>query len=185
MNFVSVNFYNPKVTYELTPLIKCIFVILSLMNRPIITICSSAAFYKQAVDIQAQLNKLDCEVIVPATATRMKESGDFDVSHYKTWFADPNDYHKKAQLIRAHFVEVRKGDAILVLNYEKHGVQNYIGGNVLMEMSLAFWLNKPIFIINEVPEDSAFEEEIRGMEPILLHGDASALPQLFKKQTNG
>ena len=150
-------------------------------TKPIITICSSAAFYKQAVDTQNQLHELGCEVIVPITATRMKESGDFDVSHYKTWFADANDYHKKAQLMRTHFTEVEKGDAILVLNYEKHGVQNYIGGNVLMEMSLAFWLNKPVFIINEVPEESVFEEEIRGMQPILLHGEAGALPRLYRE----
>ena len=151
------------------------------MSKPIITICSSAAFFKQAVDVQDQLEKFGFEVIVPATATRMKESGDFDVSHHKTWFADANDYHKKAQLMRAHFEEVEKGDAILVLNYEKHGVKNYIGGNVLMEMAIAFWLKKPIFIMNEMPEESAFEEEIRGMEPILLHGDAKALPKLYEE----
>ena len=63
--------------------------------------------------------------------------------------------------------------------FEKHGVQNYIGGNVLMEMSLAFWLKKPIYILNELPEESAFEEEIKGMEPVLLHGDVSVLPKLY------
>jgi len=148
-----------------------------------IAICCSAAFYRQAVDIQERLHELGCNAILPFTARRMKESGDFDVSHYKTWFADANDYHKKSELMRTHFAEIEKSDAILVLNYEKHGVQNYIGGNVLMEMSLAFWLKKPIFILNKVPEVSAFEEEIRGMEPILLHGDTGALPRLYKEQT--
>jgi hypothetical protein len=155
------------------------------MTRPIITICSSANFYRQAVEIQDQLIKLGCQVIVPQTATRMKETGDFDVSHYKTWFADAGDYHKKAQLMRDHFAEVEKADAILVLNYEKHGVPNYIGGNVLMEMSLAFWLGKPIFIQNEIPEDSAFEEEIVGMQPIVLHGEASTLPKLYAELRHG
>jgi hypothetical protein len=153
-------------------------------TKPTITICSSAAFYRRAVDIDDQLTKLGLDVIIPITAKRMKESGDFDVGHYKTWFADADDYHKKAQLMRAHFAEIEKGDAILVLNYEKHGVQNYIGGNVLMEMSLAFWLNKPIFILNEIPEASAFEEEIKGMEPTVLHGDASIFPRLYKERTN-
>jgi hypothetical protein len=82
--------------------------------------------------------------------------------------------------MRRHFAEVEKGDAILVLNYEKHGIQNYIGGNVFMEMSLAFWLNKPIFILNEIPDESAFEEETKGMEPIVLHGDVAALPHIYK-----
>lgn len=147
--------------------------------KPVITICSSAAFYRQAIEVQDQLNSLGCEVVVPSNATLMKETGDFDVSHYKTWFADAGDYFKKAELMRAHFTKIEHGDAILVLNYEKHGSKNYIGGNVLMEMSLAFWLNKPIFIINDIPEDSSFEEEIKGMQPIVLHGDATKLPQLY------
>lgn len=148
-------------------------------TNPIITICSSASFYKQAVDIEAQLTERGYHVLLPITAVRMKASGDFEVSHVKTWYADANDYHKKAALMRGHFEKVARGDAILVLNYEKHAVQNYIGGNVLMEMSLAFWLKKPIFILNEYPKGSAFEEEIKGMEPILLHGDLAALPQHF------
>jgi hypothetical protein len=137
---------------------------------PTITICSSAAFYRQAVDLQTELQKQNFTVVVPLTAEKMKASGDFDVSHYKTWFANANDYHKKATLMRTHFEKIEEGDAILVLNYEKHGAANYIGGNVLMEMALAFYLKQPIFILNEIPEDSAFEEEIRGFEPIVLHG---------------
>jgi hypothetical protein len=145
-----------------------------------ITICSSANFYKQAVEIKDQLQTKEIMVLVPEVAEKMRESGDFDVSHYKTWFADANDYHKKAELMRKHFEKIEQGDAILVLNYEKHGVQNYIGGNVLMEMSLAFYLRKPIFILNELPEDSPFEEEIKGMGPIVLHGNAEALLSKLK-----
>lgn len=140
-----------------------------------ITICSSANFYRQAVDLQEELEKMGYNVVVPKTAKKMKETGDFDVSHYKTWFADANDYHKKAELMRAHFDEITAGDAILVLNYEKHGKQNYIGGNVLMEMCLAFYQHKPIFIINDAPEDSPFLEEILGMHPTFLHGNVADL----------
>lgn len=145
-----------------------------------ITICSSANFYRQAVDIQALLARKGYRVLIPDTAEKMKQSGDYDVSHYKTWFADANDYHKKAALMRGHFDKVAKGDAILVLNYEKHGVQNYIGGNVLMEMALAFYLNKPIFILNEIPKESAFLEEIIGMGPIVLHGKVEEFPKTFE-----
>jgi hypothetical protein len=146
-----------------------------------ITICSSVNFYRQAIDIQEELGKLGYEVIVPATAERMKESGDFEVSHYKTWFGDADDYHKKTALMRGHFAEVKKGDAILVLNYEKHGIDNYIGGNVLMEMAIAFYLNKPIFVINEVPGESPFLEEIIGLNPVVLHGMAENLSKEYQK----
>ena len=150
---------------------------------PTIAICSSANFYRQVVDVQAELEKLGYEAIIPATAERMKKSGNYDVSHVKTWFNNDNDYHKKATLIRGHFKEIEVADCILVLNNEKHGIQNYIGGNVLMEMAIAFYLNKPIFILNDVPEESTFLEEIKGMEPVLLHGDVDKFPSEYKKLT--
>ena len=148
---------------------------------PTIAICSSANFYRQVVDVQAQLENLGYKVIIPATAERMKKSGDYDVSHVKAWFNNDNDYQKKAALIRGHFTEIEAADSILVLNNEKHGIQNYIGGNVLMEMAIAFYLNKHIFILNDVPEESAFLEEIKGMEPVVLHGKVNKFPTEYKK----
>jgi hypothetical protein len=145
------------------------------MATPTVTICSSANFYQQAVDIQAAIENRGFACIIPQTAEKMKASGDFDVSHYKTWFGDAKDYPKKATLMRDHFNEVYKGDVALVLNFEKHGEANYIGGNVLMEMALAFYFNKPIFIYNEIPERSKFLEEILGMQPTVLHGQLDAL----------
>lgn len=151
---------------------------------PTITICSSANFYRQAVDIQNELEEAGFKILIPATAEKMKQSGDYDVSHYKTWFEDDNDYHNKTALMRQHFDEVARGDAILVLNYEKHGVPNYIGGNVLMEMALAFHLKKPIFILNEIPEESAFLEEIIGLGPIMLRGNVKDLPQKYEEHAS-
>ena len=149
------------------------------MAAPVITICSSANFYKQAVDIQEALNRSGIKVIVPSTAERMKQSGDYDVSHYKTWYENEDDYHRKTFLMTEHFEKVVLADAILVLNYEKHGVDNYIGGNVLMEMALAFHYGKPIYIMNDLPEDSPFFEEIRGMNPVVLKGDLKHLDGIY------
>lgn len=152
-----------------------------MSDQKVITICSSANFYRQAVDIQAVIEKSGYKVIIPAMAEEMKRTGDYEVSHHKTWLADPDDYHKKAALIHGHFDEVAIADAILVLNYEKNGKQNYIGGNVLMEMGLAFHLKKPIFILNEIPEESAYLEEIKGVLPVVLHGKAENLSVEYRK----
>jgi hypothetical protein len=143
--------------------------------KPKIVICSSVSFYRQVIDSKERLETLGLEVIVPRIALVMQQNNDYEVSHYKTWFADENDYDKKAELMRAHFDKIAAGDAILVLNYEKHGKQNYIGANVLMEMGLAFFLKKPIFVLNELPADSPFEEELKGMMPVLLQGDETTL----------
>lgn len=140
-----------------------------------LVLCSSAAFYKHTVDLKGQLETLGFEVVVPKTALVMEENGDFDVAHYKTWYGNADDYDKKADFMRTHFDEISAGDAILVVNDEKHDVKNYIGPNVLLEMSLAWYQKKPIYILNGLPEDSPFEEEIKGMMPIVLEGDLSKL----------
>lgn len=145
----------------------------------IITICSSANFYRRAVEVQARLEALGYKVIIPLTAEKMKASGDYEAAHYRTWLQDDADCHKKTALMREHFDEVAKGDACLVVNEEKHGIKNYIGGNVLMEMALAFHLKKPIFVLNEIPEESAFLEEIKGMQPLALRGKAETIAQTF------
>jgi hypothetical protein len=150
------------------------------MKAPVITLCSSASFYRQAVDIKQQLEALGMEILIPHIALEMQRTDDYEVDHYKTWFADENDYDKKANLMRTHFDKVVAGDATLILNYEKHGKDNYIGPNVLMEMALAFYLKKPIFILHELPAGSPFEEELKGMTPVLLHGDIKSLAALVK-----
>ena len=139
----------------------------------IIAICSSASVYQQVNEIADQLVALGHTPVVPHTANVMKESGDYDVAHYKTWFGNADDYGKKADLMRKHFEEIAKSDVVLIANYEKHGQANYIGPNVLIEMGIAFYLNKPIYILNEIPEDSPFEEEIKGFQATVLHGDLS------------
>ena len=150
-------------------------------NTPIITICSSAYFYKKAIAIQDELEHHGFEAIVPFNATIMHNNNDFEVSQYRTWLTNPEDYHKKAEFIRRHFAEVEKCDAILVINDEKNGKPNYIGGNVLMEMSLAFHLKKPVFILNAVPLESIFLEEILGMLPVVLNGSLDGLYRHYGK----
>ncbi len=78
----------------------------------------------------------------------MKKTGNYNEDDYKTWYKNKADYPKKAKLMRGHFDEIVKTDAILVLNLSKKGIDGYIGGNVLMEMGLAFHLKKPIFMDN-------------------------------------
>ena len=149
--------------------------------QPTITVCTSVTFYKQAVELGDELGELGYNVILPHSARVMQQNNDFERAHYQTWHTNPDDYPKKAKLMRMHFDEITNGDAILVLNYEKHGRPNYIGGNVLMEMALAFYQQKPIFILNEQPEDSAFLEEILGVLPVFLHGKLEDLPAAWEK----
>ena len=134
-----------------------------------ITVCTSASFYRQSWKIKERLEKQGFRVSMPHTAKVMRRTGNYQVSHYKVWYKDKNLFKRKALLMARHFREIEKGDAILVLNLNKKGSRGYIGGNVLMEMALAFYLKKLIYIWRTVQESQPFYEEILGMEPIFLN----------------
>lgn len=147
-----------------------------------ITICTSGSFYKQALEIEKELNKSGFKVHVPATARAMQKTKNFNISHYKTWFNDPKNFPIKAQRMRKHFHKISQSDAILVVNYEKNGMKGYIGGNGLMEMGLAFYFKKPIFILNSIDEKSIFKEEILGMLPVFLDGEVEGIKKYYVKK---
>ena len=73
-----------------------------------------------------------------------------------------------------HFQKIRESDAILIVNQEKKGVKGYIGGAVFLEMGVAYFLGKKIFLLNQIPE-MAYTDEIRIMKPVILGGDLSRL----------
>ncbi len=65
-------------------------------------------------------------------------------------------------------------NSVLVLNFEKNGVPNYIGGATFLEMYDAFRLNKKIFIYNDIPE-GILKDEISGFCPTLINGDLNLI----------
>jgi hypothetical protein len=146
-----------------------------------IVICSSASFYKALFPIESTLKSFGFKVVLPKTAYKMKKNNNFDVVSHKTWYKNPADYHKKKALMDAHFKEVVKGDAILVVNLEKNGVKGYIGGNALMEITLAYFYKKPIFILNDIDENSLTKEEVHGVGSVFLKGDLNYFSKLKPK----
>lgn len=143
------------------------------MTKLTVAICASASNYPQVIAASYDIEKLGINVLLPATAANMKADDGKNIESNRDWSSVTA--HEKASFIRGHFNEIEKSDAILVMNYEKHGKANYIGPNVLMEMSIAFYLRKPIYILNGKPENSPLIDEILGLEPIFLNGDLKKL----------
>ena len=63
------------------------------------------------------------------------------------------------------------GDAVLVANYEKHGVPNYIGANTFLEMGWAKVLGQKIFILNSLPDNNYLRTELESMRTIVIDGN--------------
>ena len=151
-----------------------------------ITICGSMVFYKEMEEIKAKIEAGGHEVQIPlldkelppelgggrtlAFGAHIEERGGTDA-----FPAGDPIWDFKAAAINDHFSKVEWSDAILVVNHNKRGIEGYIGGNTLMEMALAFYLKKPIYMLNEVSGELLYKQEVMGMKPVLLNGDMSKI----------
>ena len=80
----------------------------------------------------------------------------------------------KKSMLRRDEDNIRPCDAILVLNFEKNGMPDYIGGATFLEINKAFELEKKIFLMNPIPEN-IFTDELKGMCPIIINGNLDEL----------
>lgn len=134
-----------------------------------IIICGSMSASKEMVEAEKQLLALGHEVVLPEFTHDYAAMATIDKAHTES-------ARNKVQydLIRIHFDKIKAGDAILVVNVERHGVVGYIGGNSFLEMGFAFVLDKPIYLLNQLPECS-YRDEIEAMRPIVLDGHISKI----------
>ncbi len=85
-------------------------------------------------------------------------------------------FHKKEKdAIREFWKSIKKSDAILVLNYKRRGIENYIGGNTLMEIGFAHVLNKRIFLMNQIPDIEYYKSEIEAVKPTIINSDLTRI----------
>lgn len=127
-----------------------------------ITICGSMRFFKEMKGAKQKLSELGHEVLTPPL---------LDFHNFKKELGDEKYFSMKQKFTRQHFDRIAKSDAILVLNYDKDGKQNYVGGNTFAEIAVAFHLNKKIFLLNPIPEYLQYTEEMVSMQPTVLNGE--------------
>jgi hypothetical protein len=77
--------------------------------------------------------------------------------------------------IREFWNLMQDADALLVANFDKRGIKNYIGGNTFLEMGFAHVLNQKIYLLNPIPKMPHYETEIIAMRPEVIHGDLARI----------
>ncbi len=135
-----------------------------------ITLCASCSAYESVIKVMHALEKAGYQVIVPELALEMEQNRDFNFDHYSDRFDDGN-IEQKHQAILSHFPNIRKADAILVVNEPKHDLAGYIGPNVLMEMAVALYLKKTLFLLHSPDKRVNGYDEIMGMKPTILNNN--------------
>ena len=129
----------------------------------ILIICSKV-FYKDIAEIKQKLEGLGHVVELP-------NSYDYPTAEIKSWELGEKAHAEfKAKMFRLSEQRIKEVDAVLVLNFDKNGKKNYIGGATFIEIYEAFMKNKKIFLYNDIPEGMLYDE-IQGFSPIVIHGN--------------
>lgn len=144
-----------------------------------ITLCGSIAFYDEMLDVKNQLENLGHEIKLPPFEIKDENGNMIPVKeYYARRKAETDDtswvWEAKKEAMKMHFEKVEWSDAVLILNYDKNDIANYVGANTLLEMGLAFHLNKRVFLLNDIPEIS-YKEEILGMKPEIINRDLTRI----------
>lgn len=133
-----------------------------------IFIISSKHFYDRIPPIQTELERVGHTITLPNC---FDDPGEED----RTRVVGEKEHGVwKAGKIRESVEKIKAQDAVLVLNYKKNDIENYIGGATFLEMYDAFRLGKKIFLINPIPE-GILRDEIIGFQPIIVDGDLNSV----------
>ena len=131
-----------------------------------ICICCSLSFGDEVRRIAKELEDMGHEVLLPnGIINRLLEKEDFDPIQAKI---DTDSNH-------LHVDKIREADAVLICNYTKNNIENYIGANSFAEMFAAYYFNKPIFTFNPLPDQPYINEELQSFGAKVINGDLSKI----------
>ena len=137
-----------------------------------IMIIGSMKFAEDMVKIKKQLDELGHNAKIPVgTEPHLTDKEFVDNLDSNLEFCITHD------IMRKNFEQVADNDAVLVLNYKRNGIEGYIGISALLEMGVAHYLKKKIFLMQHTQSfnDARWAHEVAIMQPTILKGDLTKI----------
>jgi hypothetical protein len=133
-----------------------------------ISIVSSMDFAEKIIEIKRNLEKLNHHICIPPDTYECLDNPNLNMDL---------DFLIQEDLLMKCFNRVCDNEAILVLNYQKGNIKGYVGGASLMEIGVAYFLKKKIYILNDLPNESDLRYvcEIKQCKPIILKGNLNLI----------
>jgi len=125
----------------------------------------SMQFTDKMVEVRDKLRELGHEGIITDLHKSMIGKTDSEIETIKL------DQKYNMDAIREFWRAMQNTNAVLVLNFDKNGIKNYVGGNTLMEIGFAHVLNQKIYLWNPIPDMEYCKTEIEAVKPIIINGD--------------
>ena len=131
-----------------------------------ICICCSLSFTEDVLKLANELKAAGYEVSLPnGVINKLYEKSDFDPIKAKI----------ETNAVKNHIEKIKQSDAILICNYTKNDVKNYIGANTFLEIAFAYYYDKTIFALNPLPDQPYIHDEIQSFDIKVLDGDLTKL----------
>ena len=135
-----------------------------------ICICCSLSVTDEVKKIADRLHELGHEVLLPnGVIVYAIHKPDFDPVKAKRG----NGY----DFVREHFKKIEESDAMLVCNFTKNGIDNYVGANTFLEMGFAYYIKKPIYALNPLPDYKYINDELLNFDVRVINGDLSEIKE--------
>jgi len=138
-------------------------------RRQRVVLCASRTAYRALRKCGRDLANRGFEIVLPADI-----GAESDVN---------GTSNRKPGSFTYYHEEIAKSDAVLVVNEAKDGTANYIGPHTLIEMALAHVLRRPIFLLNPLPDQVAWLDELQAMDVEILDGHIDELPRRLAEHT--
>ena len=142
-------------------------------ERPKLVVCGSMKYYEKMIKVKNDLVNKGIFTIVP-NDEELKEN----ISEEKF-----NEYKKKVSRDYLKTIRSKGTYAVLVINEDKNGKENYIGANTFVEIAMAFSWNRKIYLYNDIYEP--YRDELIGWDVISLKRDLSLIEKDFCQIPNG
>lgn len=127
------------------------------------------AFADKIVELYQQLEKIGHQPQITEQVFGIADGTDKKIIHEMQ--TDHGDCKRRRGFIKIWHDLIKSGDAVLVCNFDKNNIKNYIGGNTLMEIAFAHVNNKKVFLYNPIPEEVQYLDELNAMVDCVLAGD--------------
>ena len=137
-----------------------------------IMICGSMSFAKEMVELQGQHKSIGHEVSIPSDTELHIEKPNFIDDLEKDL-----EHVIQNNVLRQCFDLLAASEAVIFLNLPKNDIEGYMGTSVLMELGLAYYLKKKIYLMYPYPSPHAqrWAQEVASIQPVVLNGDISSL----------
>jgi len=114
---------------------------------------SDKLFYDKLIALKFNLQKKKHSVVLP----------DFETGKISKYI------NKDKILFEKNIHKIKDCDALLVANFKKGKMDNFVSSLMMAFMGAAYCLKKKIYLLNNLPSEHS--EEIKFLDPICLDGD--------------